>query len=86
MGGIRAWWWMPVVPALERLRQENREFKGSLSYAVSLGYRKRPCQGERQEKQTHRDRDRRVDKHGRWVGSALGTQVSQMTVVRRACL
>lgn len=86
MGGIRAWGWMPVVPSLEKRRQENQEFKGSLSYVVSLGYRKRPCEGETQEKQTHRDRDRRVDKDGRWVSSALGTQVSQMMVVRWACL
>lgn len=86
MGGILAWWWMPVISALERLRQENREFKGSLSYVVSLGYRKKPCQGERQEKQTHSDKDRRVDKDGTWVGSALDTLVSQMMVVRQACL
>lgn len=86
MGEILAWWWMPVIPALEKLRQENREFKGSLSYVMSLGYRKRPCQGERQEKQTHRDKDRRVDKDGRWMGSTLGTWVSQMMVVRQVCL
>jgi hypothetical protein len=26
-----AWWHMPVIPALERLRQEDRKFKASLS-------------------------------------------------------
>jgi hypothetical protein len=30
------WWWhMPVIPALGRLRQENCEFKVSLSYIES---------------------------------------------------
>lgn len=56
MGGNWSWWWIPVIPALESLRQMNSEFKGSLGYVVSLGYRKRPCYGERQEKQTDRHR------------------------------
>jgi hypothetical protein len=32
-----AWQFMPLIPALGRLRQENGEFKASLSYKV------RPC-------------------------------------------
>jgi hypothetical protein len=33
----QAWWNMPVIPALLRLRQENPEFKDSQGYIV------RPC-------------------------------------------
>jgi hypothetical protein len=28
----RAWWYMPVIPALGRQRQEDPEFKASLGY------------------------------------------------------
>jgi hypothetical protein len=31
-----AWWCMPVIPALGKLRQENHEFKVSLSYIETL--------------------------------------------------
>jgi hypothetical protein len=30
-----AWWFMPVILALERLRQENHEFESILGYIVS---------------------------------------------------
>jgi hypothetical protein len=29
-----AWWFMPVISALRRLRQEDHEFKASLGYTV----------------------------------------------------
>jgi hypothetical protein len=29
------WWYMSVIPALERLRQEEYKLKASLSYIVS---------------------------------------------------
>jgi hypothetical protein len=32
---------MPVIPALRRLRQEDREFKASLSYIVRLYFKKK---------------------------------------------
>jgi hypothetical protein len=31
-----AWWHTPVIPALGRLRQEDREFKSSLGYIARL--------------------------------------------------
>jgi hypothetical protein len=31
------WWFMPIIPALGRLRKEDRKFE------VSLGYLARPC-------------------------------------------
>jgi hypothetical protein len=33
----QVWWHMPVIPALERLRQKDHEFKARLDYTV------RPC-------------------------------------------
>jgi hypothetical protein len=30
------WWWVPVLPALGRWRQEDQEFKVNLSFIVSL--------------------------------------------------
>jgi hypothetical protein len=30
----RVWWYMPVITALERLRQEDCEFKASMNYIV----------------------------------------------------
>jgi hypothetical protein len=32
----QAWWCMPVIPALGRLRQENHEFNASLYCIVKL--------------------------------------------------
>jgi hypothetical protein len=41
----RAWWLIPIILALQRLRQEDQEFKASLGYTVppQLGYMVRPC-------------------------------------------
>lgn len=47
---------MSVVTMLERLRLKNFELRGSPGYVSSLGYRERPCQGERQKKQRERER------------------------------
>jgi hypothetical protein len=30
----RAWWCIPVIPALGRLRQKDHEFRASLGYIV----------------------------------------------------
>jgi hypothetical protein len=38
------WWHMPAILALSRLRQENYEFKASLSYIA------RPCLNNKQTK------------------------------------
>lgn len=77
---------MSVLTMLERLRTKNFELKGSPGYVASLGYRERPCQGERQKKQTERERDRKVYKDGEWVWPILVTQKSWMLVVSQACL
>jgi hypothetical protein len=34
------WWCIPVVPALGRLRQKNREFKANQGYTASLSLRR----------------------------------------------
>lgn len=43
-----AWWHIPVVPALERQRQECQEFKESLEYILrarpTWGYKRPPPQ------------------------------------------
>jgi hypothetical protein len=31
---VQAWWFIPVIPALQRLRQEDQEFEASLGYIV----------------------------------------------------
>jgi hypothetical protein len=31
-----AWWWMPIIPALGSLKQEDDKFEASLDYIVSL--------------------------------------------------
>lgn len=49
---------MPVISTLERLKGKNCEFDGSLGYVVSLGYRERPCQGERLKKQMEKETGR----------------------------
>jgi hypothetical protein len=36
----QAWWYMPVIPALGRLRQEDLVFEASLSYIVKLCVKK----------------------------------------------
>jgi hypothetical protein len=32
----QVWWWMPVTPALGKLRQESHNLKSSLGYIASL--------------------------------------------------
>jgi hypothetical protein len=36
----QAWWYIPIIPALRRLRQEDCEFKTSLGYIVKLYLKK----------------------------------------------
>jgi hypothetical protein len=31
VGRVQAWWHTPIIPALERWRQEDREFKASFT-------------------------------------------------------
>jgi hypothetical protein len=40
-----AWWCMPIIPALRRLRHEDLEFK------ASLGYREIPCLNNKKKKE-----------------------------------
>jgi hypothetical protein len=35
-----AWWHMPLIPALRRLRQEDREFPVNLGYIVETCLKK----------------------------------------------
>jgi hypothetical protein len=41
------WWFVAVIPALEKLRQEDLQFQASLGYIQSSrpipGYTERPC-------------------------------------------
>jgi hypothetical protein len=34
----QVWWYMPVIPELKRLRQEDYKFEGSLGYIAKLEY------------------------------------------------
>jgi hypothetical protein len=36
----QAWWYTSVIPALQRLRQEDGEFEAGLRYAARHGFRK----------------------------------------------
>jgi hypothetical protein len=40
----QAWWYIPVIPALGRLRQEYHEFETSLGYRVRSCLKKRKHQ------------------------------------------
>lgn len=51
---------MSVVTMLERLRLQNFELRGSPGYVECLGYRERPCQGERQKKQSGREAGKHI--------------------------
>jgi hypothetical protein len=42
-----AWWCTPVIPVLERLKQEDGKFKISLGYIVRLCYQKRRKEKEK---------------------------------------
>jgi hypothetical protein len=46
------WWFMPIIPALGRPRQEDCEFQANLSYMA------RPCQ-EREKKRKKRREEKR---------------------------
>lgn len=68
--GNWVWWWMSVITTLERLKVKNCEFKGSLGYVVSLGYREKHCQGDKLKKQMEKETGRCI-KMGKRCGQCL---------------
>jgi hypothetical protein len=40
LNGWQAWWYIPIMPDLWRLKQKNHEFKSSLGHIVSSGFKK----------------------------------------------
>lgn len=34
---IQSWWYIPIVPALDRQRQVDQEFKATFGYIVASG-------------------------------------------------
>jgi hypothetical protein len=37
----QGWWYMSVIPALGRLRQEDSKFKVSLGYIITSSFKKK---------------------------------------------
>jgi hypothetical protein len=54
------WWYVPVIPALWRLRQEDHEFKASIDYATA----QRSCQRKEKESVRKIQRKRGREREG----------------------
>jgi uncharacterized Fe-S cluster-containing MiaB family protein len=52
----RAWWYMPIIPVLRRLRQVDHKFQ------ASLGYRVRSCLEKGNNKEIGTDNSSKIQK------------------------
>lgn len=71
----RAWWCMPIILALLRVRQREWKFKARLNYRVRLGVKqKRNNTAEIKliQQNLHKIREKRASYHAQAIGKASG--------------